>query len=116
MAVACIVVVGVTIVLNAWAATADFTRAAFVIKTSAEVRIPKGWIPILGALKGVAAIGLALGLLGHRVVGISAAAGLVVFFVGAVVAHIRACVYYNIAFPAIFLTLAAASLALSLRN
>ncbi len=42
-----------------------------------------------------------------------AGAGLVLFFVGAVAAHIRARVYYNIAFPGGYLAMAAAALALA---
>jgi DoxX-like family len=49
---------------------------------------------------------------GLPAVGIAAAAGLVVFFVGAVVTHLRAHVLYNIAFPGAFLCLSAASVAL----
>ena len=44
--------------------------------------------------------------------GIAAAAGLVLFFVGAVAAHVRARVFHNIAFPAGYLALNAAALAL----
>jgi hypothetical protein len=44
--------------------------------------------------------------------GIAAAAGLALFFVGAVVTHLRAHVLYNIAFPGAYLCLSAASLAL----
>ena len=42
---------------------------------------------------------------------LAAAAGLVVFFVGAVLTHLRAGVLYNIAFPGAYLCLSAASLA-----
>jgi uncharacterized membrane protein YdbT with pleckstrin-like domain len=42
----------------------------------------------------------------------AAAAGLVLFFVGAVLTHLRAGVLYNIAFPGASLCLSAASLAL----
>jgi hypothetical protein len=47
---------------------------------------------------------------------VAAAAGLVAFYVGAVAAHIRARVFYNIAFPGAYLALAAASLAMSIAN
>ncbi|WP_233510234.1 DoxX family protein [Actinomadura craniellae] len=40
-------------------------------------------------------------------------AGLVLFFIGAVVVHLRARVFYNLAFPCAYLALAVATLALS---
>ncbi|MEU4235353.1 DoxX family protein [Nonomuraea sp. NPDC026600] len=45
-------------------------------------------------------------------VGFAAATGLVLFFAGAVVAHVRARAFYKLAFPGGFLALAIASLAL----
>jgi len=112
--IAYVAVVGATIVLNAWATFADFARASFVTKTAAEVHVSQRWLPVLGVAKGAAAIGLLLGLLGYRAVGTAAAAGLVVFFVGALCMHIRYRVFYNIAFPALFLAFAVASLSFSL--
>jgi hypothetical protein len=109
-----LVVAGATILVNAVAAIADFAGAGFVLKTSNEVGVPRGWIPLLGGLKAAGAIGLLLGLLGVPVLGTAAAAGLVIFFVGAIAFHIRARVIYNIAFPGFFLALASASLVLSL--
>ncbi len=43
--------------------------------------------------------------------GVAAVIGLTAFFIGAVITHIRARVFYNIAFPATFLVLAVLSLA-----
>lgn len=106
-------VAGLTIVLNAGAAAGDFAKADFVLKTSDEVGVPRSSVPVLAALKAAGALGLLLGLLGVPLIGTAAAAGLVVFFIGAIAFHIRARVFYNIAFPAFFLALAAASLFLS---
>jgi len=57
----------------------------------------------------ITTVGLLLGLLGLRPLGIAAAAGLVMFFAGALATHIRARVFYNIAVPGAFFALAAAS-------
>ena len=114
MDTAYVVVVGVTIAINAAIAVADYGRAGFVLANSAEVHVPVSWLPTLATLKLAGAVGLAIGLLGVRPLGIAAAAGLVVFFAGAVVTHVRASVYYNLAFPGWFLAMAAASLALSI--
>lgn len=104
----------VTIALNAGIAAADFARARFVLANSAQVGVPLSWLPVLATLKSAGAIGLLLGLLGVRAIGIAAAAGLALFFIGAVTAHLRARVFYNIAFPGTYLVLACASLALAI--
>ncbi|GAA3194009.1 MULTISPECIES: DoxX family protein [Streptomyces] len=103
----------VTILANAAIAVADFLRAGFVLANSAEVGVPETWLPWLASLKGAGAAGLLLGLLGVPVIGVAAATGLVLFYVGAVTAHLRARVYYNLAVPGGFLALAGASLVLA---
>ncbi|RSN52105.1 hypothetical protein DMH08_29225 [Actinomadura sp. WAC 06369] len=102
-----------TIAANAGMAAADFAKARFVMGNSAEVGLPASWVPWLGALKAAGAAGLLLGLLGVPYIGIAAATGLVLFFVGAIVAHVRARVFYNFAFPGGYLALAVGSLALA---
>ena len=87
------VVIGATIATNAYAVFADFTKAGFVLKTSNEVGVARSWLPLLGALKAAGALGLLLGLLGVPIAGTAGAAWLVVFFIGAVTAHVRATVY-----------------------
>lgn len=96
------VFVGITLftaAITAAIAVADFVPARFVLANSAEVGVPRSWLPALGAAKLAGAAGLVVGLLGLPALGIAAAAGLVVFFVGAVLTHLRAGVLYNIAFP-----------------
>ncbi|MFI6787070.1 DoxX family protein [Nonomuraea sp. NPDC050383] len=112
MSFAYVVVTVLTIAVNAWAAIADFARAGFVLANSAALGVPHSWIPMLGALKAAGAAGLSLGLLGVPLVGVAAAAGLVLFFTGAVVAHVRIRVYGPIAVPAGYLGLAVACLVL----
>ncbi|MGK5627894.1 DoxX family protein [Streptomyces sp. URMC 123] len=108
-----VVVTVITVTANAAVAVADLMRARFVLANSAEVGIARSWIPWLAALKAAGAAGLLLGLLGLRPLGIAAAAGLVLFFLGAVVLHVRRRVFHNLAFPAGFLGLALASLVLA---
>jgi hypothetical protein len=112
--VAYVVVTIITIIANAAAAAADFSRAQFVLANSAEVGVPPSWLPMLGALKAAGAAGLLIGLLGFRYLGIAAAIGLVLFFTGALIVHVRARVFYNLAFPGTFWLLAAASLVLAI--
>ncbi|WP_280399503.1 DoxX family protein [Nocardia carnea] len=112
MQITYLVVTVSVIVANAGMAVADFARAKFVLANSAEVHVPRPWLPWLATAKLAGAIGLLAGMLGARPVGIAAAAALVVFFVGAVVFHIRARVYYNIVFPGAYLAGAVAALGL----
>ena len=96
---------------NALIAIADLMRARFVLDNSAAVGVPESWLVPLGLLKSAGATGLLLGLLGVPVVGVAAGIGLVLFFVGAVVTHVRAR-NYDLAFPLVFLLLAVGSVAL----
>ena len=101
-----------TAVVTAAIAVADLIPARFVLANSAEVGVPRSWLAPLAAAKLAGAAGLVVGLLGLPALGIAAAVGLVLFFVGAVITHLRAHVLYNIAFPGAYLCLSAATLAL----
>lgn len=114
MFVAYVVVTITTIIANAAVAVADLCRAPFVLANSAEVGVPTIWLPLLGMLKAAGAVGLLVGLLGGRYLGIAAAIGLVAFFTGALAVHLRARVFYNLAFPGAFWLLAAGSLVLAI--
>jgi hypothetical protein len=107
------IITAVTIAATACVAVADLARARFVLATMAEVGVPRSWLAPLGVLKGAAAAGLLLGLLGLRCLGTAAAIGLVLFFAGALATHVRARVFHNIAFPAAFFALATAAAALA---
>jgi hypothetical protein len=112
MVTAFVIVTIVAIAANGGMAVADFARAKFVLANSAEVKLPESWLPYLATAKAAGAVGLLLGLAGVTPIGVAAGVGLVLFFVGAVGAHLRARVFYNIAFPGTYLALAVASLAL----
>jgi hypothetical protein len=99
-----------TIALNAGIGLADLVKARFVLATSAAVDVPPGWLPLLGTLKLAGAAGLLLGLLGVRPIGLAAATGLVLFFTGAIVAHVRARKFATGVAPLAFLGLAVGSL------
>lgn len=101
-----------TLVLNAAAAAADFLRARFVLANSAELGVSEGWLPLLGGLKAAGAAGLLVGLLWARPAGLAGAAGLMLFFIGAMAVHVRAGVLHNLAFPGCYLALAIGSLVL----
>ncbi len=113
MSTIAVVLYSITIAANAVIAAADLVRAPFVLANSAAVGVPSSWLPALGLAKAAGAAGLLLGLLGVPVIGLAAGIGLVLFFVGAVVAHVRAGVLRNIGVPAAFLALAAATVVLT---
>lgn len=94
------------VVANVLIVAADLARAGFVLANSAEVGLRPEMLPYLAALKGSGALGLAIGLAGVAPLGLAAAVGLVVFYLCAVGAHLRARVFHNIAFPLLFLALA----------
>lgn len=106
MEIAATVLIAATILANGFEAAADLVQAKFVLNNSAEVGVPRSWLPALGVLKGAGAAGLGLDLLGVPHIGLAAALGLTLFFIGAVVAHLRARVLYNIYFPGLFLAMA----------
>ncbi|MDV7133031.1 DoxX family protein [Williamsia muralis] len=101
----------VSIGANAFIALADYVEAELVLKNSAEVRVPVNVLPCLASLKLAGAVGLVIGVAAVPWFGVAAGVGLVLFFIGAVAAHVRARVFYNIAFPGLYLLLAVASTA-----
>ncbi|MBZ4319149.1 DoxX family protein [Streptomyces huiliensis] len=113
MSIAHVVVTLLAITANAAIAAADYARAEFVLANSAEVRVPRSWVPLLATLKAAGAAGLLLGLLGARSLGVAAAVGLVLFYAGALVFHVRARAFHNIAFPGGYFALAAGTLVLT---
>lgn len=108
------VTIAVTAAVTIAVAVADFIPARFVLANSAQVGVARKWLPLLGGLKLAGGAGLLIGLAGVPLVGVAAAVGLVVFFIGAVIAHVRAGVLYNIGFPAGYLLLSTASLVMLL--
>lgn len=109
MSTALLIATIVCVVFNAFEVGAKTVRAQFVMHNSAAVGLAPKWVPYLAALEGAGVAGLVLGLAGVPLLGLAAAAGLVAFFLGAVTAHVRAGVLYNIAFPLVFLALAVAA-------
>ena len=108
-----VVVTGATIAANVVAAYSDFTRGRFAVVMSDKVGVPQSFFPVSGSLKAAGAAGLALGLAGVPFIGIAAATGLVLFFVGAIVTVVRARWYAHF-YPIPFLLLAAVALTLRL--
>ena len=78
----------VAVVFNGGAAVTylighDYPKAQADMK-----RVPRSWVPVLGALLAAGTAGLLAGF-AVPVLGVLAAAGLVLYFTGALVAHLR---------------------------
>jgi hypothetical protein len=116
MFTAYVVVTLMAIAANTFAATADFMRLKFILITAAKVGVPESWLPMLGTLKAAGALGLLVGLIGVPLIGTAAAVGLILFFVGAIITHLRLRDYYSIGPAAAFLLLAVTALVLDLAS
>src|SRR5215207_229091 len=78
-----VVVTLMAIAVSTFVAIANFIRLKFVLSTADKVDVSESWITALGTLNAAAALGLLLGLIGVPPIG-TAAAGLVLYFVGAI--------------------------------
>jgi hypothetical protein len=97
-----------------FSATADFLRYHKVLDAMAQANVPQSWLTTLAALKAAGALGLLVGL-GVPLIGTAAAVGVVLFFVGAIITHVRAR-WYSFTYPSLYLGLAVASLVLGLAS
>lgn len=73
---------------NGYAAFLSFIGAESVKIIAERVRVPQGWMVPLGTLLASGAIGLVSGFVIPEL-GAAAAAGLVLYFICAVIAHLR---------------------------
>jgi hypothetical protein len=118
MSTAYVVVTLVTALALTFSLAADyyFLRQR-VLANMDRVGVPRSWLPTLAALRGLGVLGLGvLGLvagLAVRPLGVAAAVGIVLYFVGAIITHLRAR-WYDISYPSVYLALATTTLALGL--
>jgi hypothetical protein len=111
---ACLIVVAITAIANIWAAANDFSRPNWLLANMSKVGVARSSLVPLGLLKAAGGLGLLVGI-AVPTVGLIAAGGLILFFLGAIVTHLRARDYsLGYGAPILFLLLAAASLILQL--
>ncbi|MFI5896963.1 DoxX family protein [Actinoplanes sp. NPDC051513] len=118
MFTAYVVVAVLTAAANIWISVYDFVRADWVLANMSSLGIPHSWLLPLGALKTAGALGLLAGI-GVPLIGLAAATGLTLFFVGAMISHARArarAAPRTYAYPGMFLLLAIGSLSLRLAS
>jgi hypothetical protein len=111
MSTAHLVVTLLAAIMAAVSGVALLVRARFVVEGLTEYGVPTSWWPWLGAAKAAGALGLVAGLFVPDI-GVLAAAGLVLYFVGAVITVVRARAYAHIPYPLLYLAPAAAALVL----
>ncbi len=90
MFVAYIILAIVRVATIVFSSIGKFRRAPRVMRTIVEAaRVPAQWLPWLAACELAGAAGLLIGI-AWAPLGVAAASGLVLYFVGALVAHLRA--------------------------
>jgi uncharacterized membrane protein YphA (DoxX/SURF4 family) len=89
VSVASAVVSIVLAVLLIASAVMKFRKQDQVVAMITGLGVPLSWFPFLGAAEVAGAVGLVVGL-AVPPVGIAAAIGVIVYFIGAVVTHLRA--------------------------
>ena len=109
-----LVVTLVTAAVNGLAAVANLVGHEYPRSQADKLRVPVSWMRPLGAVLGAGALGLLAGLV-VPVLGTLAAGGLVLYFLGALPAHLRVG-DYELGPWAVFFCLAAAALAVSLAH
>ncbi|MGE5109691.1 MAG: DoxX family protein [Acidobacteriaceae bacterium] len=99
-------------VANLYAAASDFTRPAWLLNNMKMLGVSTSWLPILGVLKAAGAVGLLFGI-AVPMIGVAAGIGLTLFFIGAIITHLRAGDRsLGSGVPVLFLLVAVAALAL----
>jgi hypothetical protein len=114
MFTAYVVVIVLAAVANAFSATLDFARYEQVLINMTKAGVPHSWLTMLGTLKAAGALGLLVGI-GVPLIGTAAAVGLILFFVGAIITHLRAR-DHGFGLAVAFLLLAVAALVLGLAS
>lgn len=93
---------------NIYGGICDFTRPKWILANMKRLGIQEHWLPTLGILKILGGLGLLAGLRIPQI-GVAAAAGLILFFVGAIITAMRARWYAHLPFPLVWLVLAVGS-------
>ena len=113
MFTAYIIVTVMAAAANTIAAVVKFVRPQWVLDNIKKWGGSPSWLFTLGTLKAVGALGLLVGI-AVPLIGVAAAVGLVLFFIGAITVVIRASWHSHLRWPVTYLLLAVASLALRL--
>ncbi|SRR5580765_6821800 len=115
MFVAYVVIAVLLGVLLPVSASLKFRRAPQVVETLGKVGVPDAWFPRLGALEAAGGLGLLVGIW-WAPLGVAAAVGLVLYFLGAAFFHVRAKDFAGLPPAAVILVLSVVALVLRLQS
>lgn len=90
-----------------------FSRQKFVAEPLEQYGVPRSWWNWLALAKSAGALGLVVGLL-VPAIGVAAAVGLILYFIGAAATTVRARSYQTTVFPLMYLVPVTATLVLQL--
>jgi len=93
-------------------AVLDFIRYEPILVNMTRARVPVSLLTMLGTLKAAGALGLMIGF-SVPIIGTAAAVGVILFFVGAILTHLRVR-DYSFGLAALFLLVAVTTLGLGL--
>ncbi|MFD5889045.1 DoxX family protein [Streptomyces sp. NPDC060334] len=114
MFIAYVAVAGLLALVLTASATLTLRRNETILANMRKVAVPDSLLPVLAALKAAGAVGLVAGML-VAPLGVAAAAGVTLYFIGAVVSHLRV-KDFDLAPAAVLALLSAAALALRLAS
>jgi uncharacterized membrane protein YphA (DoxX/SURF4 family) len=113
MFVACAVVSVLLAVMASASGAMKLIRHPMLLENMEQLELPDPWLPRLAAAELLGSAGLLIGL-AVPALGIAAAIGLIAYFVGAVITHVRKGDLAGVGRPVPFLLLAIAALVLRL--
>ncbi|MER5224666.1 DoxX family protein [Streptomyces flaveus] len=111
MFVAYVVLAVVVSLLLVFSAVPDITRNPKITEGLKALGVPDSWFLPLGLVKIAGALGLLVGI-AYRPLGIAAAIGVVLYFLGAVITHLRGGDKKGVGIPAVIMLVAVAPLVL----
>ncbi|WP_381557653.1 DoxX family protein [Streptomyces eurythermus] len=94
-------------------ARGDIIRDPKITEGLKAVGVPESWLLPLGLTKIAGALGLLAGI-AYRPLGVAAAIGVILYFLGAVITHVRAGDNKGVGAPAVIMLVSAAPLVLGL--
>ncbi|MCX5167505.1 DoxX family protein [Streptomyces antibioticus] len=111
MFIAYVVVASLLAVVLIGSGRAKLVRDEKITEGMHKIGVPDSWFPRLSALEIAAALGLIAGIF-YRPLGIAAGIGIVAYFIGAVITHLRAKDTAGLPMPAVLIVVGAAALVL----
>lgn len=108
MFIAYIVLAVLTALISVASGVGKLRKVPQIMEAMRKCEIPDNWLPILAALEFAGAAGLLIGI-AWLPLGIAAAFGLTIYFVGAMIAHVRVSDFKGIANPTPLLLIAIAA-------